>query len=215
MVDSTFASPVLCRPLAHGADLVVHSATKYIGGHSDVTGGAVIGAPDLLAPVRAIRKDLGGSLSPDDAFLLHRGLQTLPLRMARHCAVAAEVAGKLAGHPAIVALDYPGLPDHPSHALASALFSDGRYGGMLSITPRGGYAAGQALCDRLKLVAIATSLGGTHSLASHVASTTHRQLTPAALAAAGIDPGLVRISCGLEDPEDLIADLTQALDRLD
>lgn len=211
-VDSTFASPAVCRPLAHGADLVVHSATKYIGGHSDVTGGAVLGRPDLLEAVRATRIELGGVLAPDEAFLLHRGLQTLPLRVARQCAVAQAVAERLEGHPALLGVHYPGLPGHRDHALARRLFAPGRFGAVVSISPRGGYRAGMALCDRLRLIAVATSLGGTHTLASHVASTTHRQLPPEALAAAGIDPGLVRISCGLEDPEDLVADLLAALD---
>lgn len=212
VVDSTFASPAVCRPLEHGVDLVVHSATKYIGGHSDVVGGAVVGRPELMARVRHDRIELGGSLSPDDAFLLHRGLATLPLRVARHCATALEVATALAEHPAVERIDYPGLPTHRDHALAGALFDAGRYGAVVTVTPRGGGAAGMALCDRLRLVETATSLGGTHSVASHVATTTHRQLDDAALADAGIGPGAVRISIGLEDAEDLVADLTQALE---
>jgi cystathionine gamma-synthase/O-acetylhomoserine (thiol)-lyase len=200
VVDSTFASPAICRPLEHGVDVVVHSATKYIGGHSDVTGGVAVGSPELLARIRHDRVELGGSLSPDDAFLLHRGLATLPLRVARH--------------PGIEQVDYPGLPGHRDHGLAVKLFDEGRYGAVVTITPQGGREAGVALCDRLKLVRVATSLGGTHSKVSHVASTTHRQLDDDALAAAGIGPGAVRISVGLEDPEDLVADVVQALDTL-
>jgi cystathionine beta-lyase/cystathionine gamma-synthase len=214
VVDSTFASPAICRPLEHGVDVVVHSATKYIGGHSDVTGGVAVGSPELLARIRHDRTELGGSLSPDDAFLLHRGLATLPLRVARHCASALAVASALSEHPAVDRVDYPGLPGHRDHGLAVKLFDEGRYGAVVTITPRGGREAGVALCDRLKLILVATSLGGTHSKVSHVASTTHRQLDDAALAAAGIGAAAVRISVGLEDPEDLVADVVQALDTL-
>ncbi|HET6908928.1 MAG TPA: aminotransferase class I/II-fold pyridoxal phosphate-dependent enzyme, partial [Mycobacteriales bacterium] len=142
VVDSTFASPVVCRPLQWGAQLVVHSATKYLGGHSDVTGGVVAGDVDLVARIRRTRVDLGGSLSPDDAFLLHRGIATLPVRMARQCATAQAVAEALAGNPAIERIDYPGLSGHPQHALAHKLFDAGadgtRYGAIVTITPRGG-----------------------------------------------------------------------------
>jgi len=214
VVDSTFASPAVCRPLAHGFDVVVHSATKYLGGHSDSTGGVAVGSPELMARVRHDRIYLGGMLAPDEAFLLHRGLATLPLRVDRACRSAVEVATGLLEHPAVVRVDHPGLPSHRDHALAGKLFDAGRYGAVVTVTPRGGRAAGMALCDGLRLVAVATSLGGTHSVVSHVATTTHRQLDDAALAAAGIDPGAVRISVGLEDPQDLLADLRQALDAL-
>lgn len=214
-VDSTFAPPPVCRPLLWGADLVVHSATKYIGGHSDVTGGVVVGDIDLVAAVRKTRIDLGGSLAPDEAFLLHRGLVTLPLRVARHCVTAARVAEAVADHPAVMRVDYPGLPGHAQHALAGKLFESGqegtRYGAIVTITPRGGRDAGFALADRLRVAEVATSLGGAHTVVSHVASTTHRQFDDAALAAAGIDPGAVRFSIGLEDPDDLISDIQQAL----
>ena len=213
VVDSTFASPAVCRPLEHGADLVVHSATKYLGGHSDVTGGVVVGARELMPAIRSMRVDLGGSLSPDDAFLLHRGLATLPLRVERQCRTALQVATSLAAHPAVERVDHPGLAEHPSHELARRLFDEGRYGAVVTVTPRGGRAAGMALCDALELISIATSLGGTHSKVSHVASTTHRQLDDEALRAAGIGPASVRVSIGLEDADDLTADLTQALDR--
>jgi cystathionine beta-lyase/cystathionine gamma-synthase len=217
-VDSTFASPAVCRPLQWGADLVVHSATKYLGGHSDVTGGVAVGDVELVARVRRSRIDLGGSLGPDDAFLLHRGLATLPLRVARHCSTALAVAEALADHPMVERIDYPGLPDHPQHALAGKLFDVGsegrRYGAIVTITPRGGRAAGMRLCDGLRLARVATSLGGVHSLVSHVASTTHRQFDDAALAAARILPGAVRISIGLEDPEDLVRDIEEALAAL-
>ena len=214
VVDSTFASPAVCRPLEHGVDVVVHSATKYIGGHSDTTGGVAVGSPELMAKVRHDRIDLGGMLAPDEAFLLHRGLATLPLRVERHCRNALAVATAMDEHPRVQRVDYPGLPTHRDHALAGKLFDAGRYGGVVTVTPEGGREAGMALCDRLRLVMVATSLAGTHSKVSHVASTTHRQLDDAALAAAGIGPGAVRISVGLEDPDDVVADLDQALSEL-
>ena len=214
VVDSTFASPAVCRPLEHGADVVLHSATKYLGGHSDATGGVVVGAPELMARVRHDRIDLGGMLAPDEAFLLHRGLATLPLRVDRQCRSALAVATALAEHPAVARVDHPGLPTHRDHALAGKLFEPGRYGAVVTVTPRGGREAGAALCDGLRLVSIATSLGGTHSKVSHVAASTHRQLSDEALEAAGIAPAAVRVSIGLEDPDDLVADLVQALERL-
>ena len=214
-VDNTFASPAVCRPLQWGAALVVHSATKYLGGHSDVTGGVVVGDVELVARVRAARIDLGGSLAPDEAFLLERGLSTLPLRIERHCSTAAAVAEAIADDVAVAAVDYPGLPRHPQHELAAKLFDSGpagtRYGGILTVTPHGDRRAGVAFADRLALGTVATSLGGVHTLVSHVASTTHRQLDDSALAAAGIRPAAVRISVGLEDPEDLVADIQRAL----
>lgn len=218
VVDSTLASPALCRPLEWGADLVVHSATKYIGGHSDVTGGVVVGRTEAMSAVRLMRIDLGGALAPDEAFLLHRGLSTLPLRMERHCASALAFAEAISVHPRVQSVDYPGLSSHRDHALAGKLFDAGpegtRYGAVVTVTPTGGRSAGMALCDGLRLVAVATSFGGTHSLVSHVASTTHRQLDDAALAAAGIDPAAVRVSIGLEDVDDLVADVGAALDAL-
>ncbi|HEX3824566.1 MAG TPA: aminotransferase class I/II-fold pyridoxal phosphate-dependent enzyme [Mycobacteriales bacterium] len=217
-IDSTFAPPPVCRPLRWGADLVAHSATKYLGGHSDVTGGAVSGDVELVARIRKARVDLGGSLAPDEAFLLQRGLATLPLRVARHCATALAVAEALVDHPMIERIDYPGLADHPQHALAGKQFEAGpdglRYGAIVTISPRGGRSAGFALADGLSIGKVATSLGGTHTVVSHVASTTHRQFDDAALAAAGILPASVRISIGLEDADDLIADISGALDRL-
>jgi cystathionine beta-lyase/cystathionine gamma-synthase len=217
-VDSTFASPVVCRPLVWGADLVVHSATKYLGGHSDVTGGVAVGDVGLMARVRAARLDLGGMLGPDEAFLLHRGLATLPLRVARQCATARSVAEALVDHPVVARVDYPGLAGHAQHALAGKLFDTGPdgtlYGAIVAVTPRGDRAAGMAFCDALRLARVATSLGGVHSVVSHVASTSHRQLDDAALAAAGIGPATVRVSIGLEDADDLVRDLTAALDAL-
>ena len=218
VVDSTLAPPVICRPLEHGADLVVHSATKYIGGHSDVTGGVVTGEIDLISQIRQTRIDTGGSMSPDDAFLLRRGLETLPVRVRRQCATASVFAATLARHPAVAYVDYPGLPTHKSHNLARRTFDAGpegvRFGAIVTVTPFGGREAGMAFANGLKLASIATSLGGTHTKASHVASTTHRQYDDWALAAAGIDAGAVRFSIGLEDAEDLVSDAYVALQAL-
>ncbi|MGQ0773030.1 MAG: trans-sulfuration enzyme family protein [Pseudonocardiales bacterium] len=211
-VDSTFATPVVCRPLEHGADLVLHSATKFLGGHADATGGVVIGRHEYLQPVREARIDLGGCLAPDEAFLLHRGLATLELRVARQSATAAILADNLPAHPAVARVRYPGLAAHPQHATAAALFRAGRFGSMISLDLRGGRDAGMAFCDALHIVAIASSLGSVHSKVSHAASTTHRQLDDAALGAAGIAPGQVRLSVGVEDAAELLADLCRALD---
>lgn len=220
-VDSTFASPAVCRPLEHGANLVMHSATKYMGGHSDVTGGVIVGPPELIHPVREVRIDTGGFLSPDEAYLLRRGLLTLPLRKERISASALQFATALADHPAVESVAYPGLPRHPDHELAGKLFDrsnrpDGgpRYGGIVTVTPHGGFDAGLALANGLRVALNASSLGGVHTKVSHVASSSHRQLDDAALATAGIRPGAVRFSIGLEDPDDLIADATAALDGL-
>ncbi|MQA14134.1 MAG: cystathionine gamma-synthase [Pseudonocardiaceae bacterium] len=214
VVDSTFASPVVCRPLEHGADLALHSATKYLGGHADATGGVAVGTPVHLGPVREARIDLGGCLAPDEAFLLHRGLATLPLRVRRQCASATLVADKLRGHPAVGRVRHPGLPSHPQHGTAARLFEPALFGGLVTIDVHGGRSAGMAFCDALQTVQVASSLGSVHSKVSHVASTTHRQLDDTALAAAGIAPGQVRISVGAEDPEELLADLRQALDAV-
>ncbi len=215
VVDSTFATPAVCRPLEWGADVVLHSATKFIGGHTDATGGVAVGSAELMRAVRAVRSDLGGSLAPDEAFLLHRGLHTLPLRVDRQCGTALAFATALAAHPAVETVAYPGLPGDRHHALATKLFDarDGatRYGAVVTVAPRGPREAGQAMCDRLRLAANATSLGGTVTKVSHVASTTHRQLGDDALRDAGIAPSAVRVSIGLEDPDDLVADFTAAL----
>jgi cystathionine beta-lyase/cystathionine gamma-synthase len=213
-VDATFASPVVCRPLEHGVDLVVHSATKYLGGHADATGGVVVGAAALVDRVRTVRLDLGGALAPDEAARLTRGLATLPLRMVRQCTTASTVAAALAAHPRVARVDHPSLVTHTGHALAQRLFAPGLYGAVVTVTPAGGRAAGMALVDNLQLVKRATSLGGAVSKAVHVATTTHVSMDEASLAASGVDPGAVRLSIGLEDAEDLVADLIQALEAL-
>lgn len=214
VVDSTFASPAMCRPLEHGADVVVHSATKYLGGHADATGGVAVGAAAVIADIRAVRVNVGTVLAPDEAFLLARGLSTLRLRIERQCATALTFATRIAQHPAVERVDHPGLPDFPTHDLAVRLCDPGMYGAIVTVAPRGGREAGLRLCDELRLIRTATSLGSVHSKVSHAASTTHRQLSDDALRAGRIEPSAVRFSLGLEDVDDLIADTEQALDRL-
>ena len=213
VVDSTFATPAVCRPLAFGADVVVHSATKYLGGHADVTAGVVVADEETLLPIAALRRTMGTTLSPDDAWLAARGTLTLQLRMERHCASAVSLAAALSGHPDVARVDHPSLPESPYSVVADKQFATGMYGGIVTVSPAGGRQAGMDFCDRLKLIPIATSLGGVHSKVSHVASTTHRQFDDEALRAADIDPAAVRVSVGLEDVEDLIADCLQALSR--
>jgi cystathionine beta-lyase/cystathionine gamma-synthase len=209
-VDNTFASPYLCNPLALGADLVVHSTTKYVGGHSDITGGAIVGAAERVAAARQVVINVGGNAAPLEAFLALRGLKTLALRMQRHSENALAVARALEGAPGIEQVLYPGLPSHPQHALAMRTLRDGMAGGMLSIDLAGGRAAGERFLDQLQVAVHATSLGSAETLCSHPASSSHRQLSEAELQLAGLTPGMVRVSIGLEDPDDLVADLAAA-----
>jgi methionine-gamma-lyase len=209
-VDNTFASPYLCNPLALGADLVVHSTTKYVGGHSDLTGGAIVGSADLVAAARHIVINAGGNAAPLEAFLALRGLKTLALRMERHSANALAVARALEGAPGIDRVLYPGLASHPQHALAERTLREGMAGGMLSVDLAGGRPAGERFLDQLQVAVHATSLGSVETLCSHPASSSHRQLSEADLANAGLTPGMVRVSIGLEDPDDLVADLLTA-----
>jgi cystathionine beta-lyase/cystathionine gamma-synthase len=213
-VDATFASPAMMRPLAHGADLVMHSATKYLGGHSDATGGVIVGEPGLVSRIRTTRIELGPMLAPDEAYLLHRGLVTLDVRVARQCETALLLAEQLAADPRLERVDHPSLPTHPSHKVALRLCDPGRYGAVLTLSPHGGRAAGMAFVDALKTIPQATSLGGAHTTASHAASSSHRQFDDAALLAAGLLPSGVRLSVGLEEPAALLEDLTQALESL-
>jgi methionine-gamma-lyase len=211
VVDNTIASPYLCRPIEHGASVVVHSATKYLGGHSDVIGGLAVFA-DRKAHRRAWKTmlDLGASADPFAAWLMLRGIKTLPLRMERHSANAGLVAELLDSHPKVERVYWPGLADHPTHGVAKRVL-DG-YGGMLSFDLRGGREAGRRFIEATRVAKLAPSLGGVETLVSHPASTTHRQLDAQALAAAGIGEGMVRMSVGLEDAADLSEDLTQALE---
>jgi cystathionine beta-lyase/cystathionine gamma-synthase len=209
-VDNTFASPYLCNPLALGADLVVHSTTKYVGGHSDITGGAILGSVELVAAARKIVINAGGNASPLEAFLALRGLKTLALRMERHSSSALAVARALDGAPGVEAVGYPGLPRHPQHALAGRTLRGGMAGGMLALEVSGGRPAGEHFLDLLRIAVHATSLGSVETLCSHPASSSHRQLGEPELAAAGLTPGMIRVSIGLEDADDLVADLASA-----
>lgn len=209
MADNTWASPFNTRPIAHGIDVVVHSATKYIAGHSDVIAGAVAGTRAFIAKVWRMLKVFGACISPHDAFLVHRGIKTLAVRVERQNATALTLARALAAHPRIERVYYPGLAEHPGHDIARRLMRG--FGGMLSFEVKGGIAAGKQVVERLCLVTHAVSLGGTESLAVHAASTTHGPLTEAARRRAGVTPGLIRVSVGLEDERDLVEDFTQAL----
>jgi methionine-gamma-lyase len=209
LVDNTFASPVLQRPTEFGFDLVLHSATKYIAGHSDLIAGAVAGGKKWVDRVRQTVIYLGGSMDPGAAFLLLRGIRTLPLRMRRHCDNAMTVARFLEKHPRVSAVHYPGLSSHPDHALARRQM-DG-YGGMLSFDLKGGLSAARRFCDRVHLFLLAVSLGGVESLVVLPAYSSHYRMSGAELKKAGISEGTVRMSVGIEDAEDLIEDLRQAL----
>jgi cystathionine gamma-synthase/methionine-gamma-lyase len=212
VVDNTFASPYLLRPIEYGADLVVHSATKYIGGHGDVTGGTVAAADEATGrKLHYQAKLLGAILGPNEAYLAHRGLKTLSLRMARQCDNALAVARWLAEQPAVARVHYPGLPDHPQHELAARLLG-GRFGAMLAFDVRDGDRArvGQFM-DALRLVAPAPTLGDVRTLTLYPAVASHRGLTPEERRAVGIGDGLVRLSVGIEEPADLIEDLKQGL----
>ncbi|GHF66916.1 trans-sulfuration enzyme family protein [Kitasatospora xanthocidica] len=211
VVDNTFATPLLCRPIEHGADIVIHSATKYLGGHSDVLAGiAVFADPELHREVWRYSLELGATVDPFAAWLTLRGLQTLALRVRRHCDTALDLAGRLAAHPAVTAVHYPGLPGHPDHELARRLLPEG-HGGVLAFDLAGGREAARAFTESVRLASLAPSLGGVHSLVLHPASTSHRQLSDEELAAVGIGVGMVRMSVGIEHPEDIWADVDQAL----
>jgi cystathionine gamma-lyase len=208
-VDNTFASPYLQQPLRLGADLVVHSTTKYLGGHSDVVGGAVVGRKDLLQPIAFYQNAAGGVPGPFDAFLTLRGIKTLAVRMERHCANARQLAAWLARQPQVKRLYYPGLPQHPGHELARKQMRD--FGGMISLTLAGGKEAALRLMTRTRLFSLAESLGGVESLISHPATMTHASIPAEVRQARGVEDGLVRLSVGIEDVADLQADLQQAL----
>lgn len=213
VVDNTYATPVLTRPIEHGADIVVHSATKYMGGHGDLVGGIAVGSAAHIAEVRTVgMKDMTGAvMAPFNAMLVLRGLKTLALRVERHCASAMEVARFLEGHPAVGAVFYPGLPSFPQHALAARQMPG--FGAMIAFELKGGFAAGCRMMNRLQLIRRAVSLGDAESLVQHPASMTHSTYTPEERAAHGISEGLIRLSVGLEDLPDILADLGAALDE--
>jgi cystathionine beta-lyase/cystathionine gamma-synthase len=211
VVDNTFASPYVCRPLELGADLVAESATKFLGGHSDLIAGVVAGPRELIAEVERVQVETGPSLGPLEAFLVLRGILTLAVRAERHAQSAARLAAWLEGQGAVRSVLYPGLPSHPQHAVAARQFRPGVGGGMLAFEVVGGRDAGRAVIDALTLPELTASLGSVHTMVVHPPSTSHRQSTEAELLEAGITPGLLRVSVGLEDAEDLEADFAAAL----
>ncbi|MEO0140523.1 MAG: PLP-dependent aspartate aminotransferase family protein [candidate division WOR-3 bacterium] len=212
VVDNTFATPINQRPLELGASISLASASKYLNGHSDLIAGVAAGPKSLLDPVWAAMRDLGGSMEAFSAFLLERGLKTLAVRVKAHNENALAVARFLEDHPRVKRVFYPGLPSHPQHELAKRMLSG--FGGMLSFVVEGGDEAALKLMSSFRLIAEATSLGGVESLVSTPATTTHAGYTPEERLSMGIEPGFLRLSVGIEDPEDIIEDLDQALAKL-
>ena len=214
VVDNTFASPYLQRPLELGADLVVHSATKYLNGHGDVIAGFVVGNKELITEVKLFGiKDMTGSvLGPTEAHLIIRGLKTFEIRMQRHCENAMKVAEYLNAHPKVSKVYYPGLKDHEGYEIAKKQMTG--FGGMMSFELEGGFEAGKTLLNNLEMCALAVSLGDTETLVQHPASMTHSAYTKEELKEAGIPEGLVRLSVGLENIEDIIADLDKAFEKI-
>ena len=211
VVDNTYATPYLTRPIELGADLVLHSATKYLGGHGDVVAGLLVGRAEQIQEIRLTgMKDMTGAvMAPFNALLVMRGLKTLALRMERHCSTAAEIADWLEAHPAVDKVHYPGLHSFDQYDLACRQMV--QPGGMIAFELKGGLAAGQAMMNRLQMIARAVSLGDAETLIQHPASMTHSTYTPEERAEHGITEGLVRISAGLEDPADILQDLEQSL----
>jgi cystathionine gamma-synthase/methionine-gamma-lyase len=213
IVDNTFGTPFLQRPLDLGADIVVHSATKYLSGHGDLTAGVVAAGPPYSDAVEQLRKLVGGVLGPFEAWLAHRGLKTLPLRMGRQCENARAIAGHLATHPKIGQVNHPSLEAHPDHTTAGRVLSD--TGGLVSFELAAeGREVAFAFLDSLELCVKAPSLGDIYTLAIHPATSSHRELSPSRRERLGVGENLVRLSVGIEHPEDIISDLEQALDRL-
>ncbi|MDO9209945.1 MAG: PLP-dependent aspartate aminotransferase family protein [Deltaproteobacteria bacterium] len=214
IVDNTFATPFLFRPIEHGVDFCLHSTTKYIGGHGDVLGGAVVTSRENHAPLHEIIKMTGGNLGPTEAWLTLRGLKTLPLRMRQHCQNALEVARWLEGHPRIARVNYPGLASHPQHELAQKLFPPGFYGGMISFEVKD--AAKEEIfrfMEALELIIPATTLGDVYSLVLYPPMSSHRALSPEERAKVGISDRLVRLSVGIEEAAEIIGDLERALEK--
>lgn len=214
IVDNTFATPVLFLPLKQGADFCVHSTTKYIGGHGDVLGGAIITSRGNRSTLHEIIKMTGGNLGPSEAWLTLRGLKTLPLRMRQHCSNAAEVARWLESHPRIARVNYPGLPTHPQHGLAKKLFPEGLFGGMISFEIREARREQVfRFMESLELIIPATTLGDVYSLVLYPPGSSHRALSAQERAKVGIRDGLVRLSVGIEEASEIIEDLRQALEK--
>jgi cystathionine beta-lyase/cystathionine gamma-synthase len=212
LVDATFATPVNQRPLSFGVDLVMHSATKYLGGHSDVIGGVLSGSAERIAAAAERMKSLGGAADPHAAFLIERGVKTLPLRMERHNANGVAIAAFLARHPRVERVHHPSLPDHPDHAVAARVLRGA--GGVVSFEPRATGAEAAAMAGRFRWILLAPSLGGVESLVSLPVETSHRSLAPAERARLGISDRLIRLALGIEAADDLIDDLDRALASL-
>ena len=210
VVDNTFASPVLCRPVEYGARIVVHSATKFIGGHHDLIGGVVCADAETIEQLRGLTRELGPTLAPFNAWLCLRGLQSIHLRVPRSSDTALDLARYLGSHPEIERVFYPALESNEDYEITKKILG-GRGGGTLAFEVKGGRGRAARFQEKLRVIMAAASLGGSHSLIVHAASVTHTQLTEDELRAAGISPGFCRLSVGLEDPDDLIADLEQAL----
>lgn len=212
VVDNTFCSPYLQRPLELGCDIVIHSATKYIGGHGDVVAGLVVGTQEKMAEIRmTTQKDIGGIISPFDAWLLLRGLKTLAVRMDRHCDSAEKIAGLLAGHPSVETVIYPGHENNPQHGVMKKQMK--KPGGMISFTLKGSKEEAQKFMDDLTMIKIAVSLGDAETLIQHPATMTHAVVPEESRRSMGINDSLLRLSVGLEAPEDIWNDLLQALDK--
>lgn len=208
-VDNTFASPYLQQPLKLGADLVVHSTTKYLGGHSDVVGGCVVGPKELMDPIKFFQNAAGGVPGPFDSYLVLRGLKTLAVRMDRHGDNARSLAAWLKTHPQVSEVYYPGLKEHPNHAVAAKQMRN--FGGMISLKLKGGIPAAKSFLTRTKLFSLAESLGGVESLVCHPTTMTHASIPKEVREARGVDDGLIRLSVGIEDVADLRSDLERAL----
>jgi O-succinylhomoserine sulfhydrylase len=208
-VDNCFATPISQQPIKYGADLVVHSATKWIDGQGRVLGGVVVGRKDLIKDIYLFCRSTGPALSPFNAWILSKSVETLEVRMERHASSALYLSQQLEGHPAIAFLKYPFLPSHPQHEIAKKQMKDG--GGLFCFELKGGIEAGKTFLNHLKMLTLTANLGDTRSIASHPASTTHAKLTEAERLAVGITPGLIRISVGLENREDILEDISQAL----
>lgn len=213
VVDNTFMSPALQRPLMLGADIVLHSMTKFLNGHADVVAGiVVVNTEELYIKMKKVLNQTGGVIDPFNSFLVHRGLKTLAIRMQRHCESATKIARYLEAHPMVKSVSFPGLPSHPQHEIAKKQHLG--HGGMIAFELQGGFQAGEIMMNTVKLCQLAVSLGGVESLIQHPASMTHFSMGEAGRAAAGITEGLVRFSVGIEDADDLIADLEQSFEEI-
>jgi O-succinylhomoserine sulfhydrylase len=211
-VDNCFATPVSQQPIRFGADLVVHSATKWIDGQGRVLGGVVVGRKELIKEIYLFCRSTGPALSPFNAWILSKSIETLEVRMERHAASAFYIATELESHPQVNWIKYPFLPSHPQHQIAKKQMSDG--GGIVCFELKGGLEAGRSFLNSLQMLSLTANLGDTRSIASHPASTTHAKLTEAERQTVGITPGLIRISVGLENRDDILQDIRQALDKL-